>query len=256
MSDRDFEAEARQEGWVPQEEFHGDPEKWVDAETFVKRGEEILPIVNAKNRKLSETVEGLQHTVEELKLGNKQFREFHEKKLAEERQKQDQLIQQLEQTRQKAIEDGDGKAFTEADNSLNELRAQQGDGKQTTDQDPRDDPNVKAWLDKNQWYEQDEELQAIADGLSTVLQKQRPDLVGKPEFLDELTDRVKKSVPHKFENPNRNRPGPEDTGTKGPQKQAKTWEDLPDEDRAVAERFIATIPGFTKEQYLADYEWE
>ena len=33
-----FESEARESGWVPKEEFTGDPKTWVDAAEFVRRG--------------------------------------------------------------------------------------------------------------------------------------------------------------------------------------------------------------------------
>ena len=49
---RDYEAEARDMGWVPQDDFHEAPEKWINAEEFVKRGENILPILRANNKKL------------------------------------------------------------------------------------------------------------------------------------------------------------------------------------------------------------
>lgn len=43
---------AREMGWVPQEEFRGDPDKWITADSFVERGEKILPILKANNKRL------------------------------------------------------------------------------------------------------------------------------------------------------------------------------------------------------------
>ena len=43
--------EARLFGWVPNEEFRGSEDDWVDAEVFVKRGKEINPILR-KNYEL------------------------------------------------------------------------------------------------------------------------------------------------------------------------------------------------------------
>ena len=39
------EQEARTLGWVPQEDFRGDKSRWVDAETFVQRGHEIMDLL-------------------------------------------------------------------------------------------------------------------------------------------------------------------------------------------------------------------
>ena len=36
---RDYEAEARDMGWVPQEEYRGDPQRWKPADQFDKDGE-------------------------------------------------------------------------------------------------------------------------------------------------------------------------------------------------------------------------
>ena len=44
--------EAESQGWVPKERFRGNENDWVDAETFVKRGREILPILRKNNENL------------------------------------------------------------------------------------------------------------------------------------------------------------------------------------------------------------
>lgn len=250
MSERDYEAEARAEGWVPPHEWKGDPAKHVDAETFVKRGETILPIVNAKNRKLVEQVEDLRKTVDDLKLGNSQFREFHEQSLARERQQREAAIKQLEAARTKAINDSNGEAFAEADRRINELRTQP--AKQSGLSDAQ-----RAWLTENPWYQSDRVLRALADGLSDGLAAERPELVGRREFLDELTKRVKAEMPQKFENPNRQRSVVENTTPNGNGNgKAKTYDNLPSEAKVACDRFVRTIPGYTKEKYVAEYAWD
>lgn len=249
--ERNFEAEAKAEGWTPKEEWKGDPTKWVDATTFVKRGEEILPIVNAKNRKLIETVEGLRKEVDDLKLGNSQFHEFHEKTIARERQERDAAIAQLEAIRQKAVTDSDGVAFAQADKRIQELRAQPVRTNGGLNEVQR------AWLADNTWYQTDRTLKALADGLSDDLARSRPDLVGKRDFLDELTKLVKAEMPHKFENPNRQRTTVENTHPNGGGgAKPRTYEALPADAKAACDRFVRTIPGFTKERYVASYDWD
>jgi hypothetical protein len=49
----DTEVRARTMGWVPKEEYKGNPDNWRDANEFVRRGEEILPIVQERNRDLT-----------------------------------------------------------------------------------------------------------------------------------------------------------------------------------------------------------
>lgn len=48
----DIEREARNMGWVPEEEFRGNKDHWVDAEQFVERGRQVLPILVQNNKRL------------------------------------------------------------------------------------------------------------------------------------------------------------------------------------------------------------
>lgn len=52
MSDQDIVQKAKDMGWRPLEQFKGDPEKWVDAEEYVERGEHVLPIVRSERDRL------------------------------------------------------------------------------------------------------------------------------------------------------------------------------------------------------------
>lgn len=67
-------AEARQLGWVPQEEFRGDQSRWVDADSFVKRGHEVMPILKANNARLMGEVTSLKATLTEATQAIAQLR--------------------------------------------------------------------------------------------------------------------------------------------------------------------------------------
>lgn len=55
MSDQEnFEIQAREMGWVPKDQFKGDPEKFVEAKEYVERGEHFLPMLRANNRRLKD----------------------------------------------------------------------------------------------------------------------------------------------------------------------------------------------------------
>ena len=49
-----YEEKALEMGWVPQDKWTGDPDKWTDARSYVERGEQILPILRANNRRLQD----------------------------------------------------------------------------------------------------------------------------------------------------------------------------------------------------------
>lgn len=48
------EPDARKQGWVPLDRYRGDPNEWIDADEFVKIGQEINPVLRANNRRLEE----------------------------------------------------------------------------------------------------------------------------------------------------------------------------------------------------------
>ncbi|GAF67584.1 unnamed protein product, partial [marine sediment metagenome] len=68
--ERDYEAEASEQGW--NKDFDG-PNK-TDAKTFVERGEQIAGILKSKNTKLEDRLHRLEQS-------NKQFGEYHKKTL-------------------------------------------------------------------------------------------------------------------------------------------------------------------------------
>ena len=66
MSTNEIETTALQMGWIPKEKFRGDESKWVDAETYVERGQTFLPFIKAENRKLQERLEQATGTIGRL----------------------------------------------------------------------------------------------------------------------------------------------------------------------------------------------
>jgi hypothetical protein len=48
----DFESKARSMGWVPKERWRGPQESWQDAESYVKRGEQLLPFLKSQTATL------------------------------------------------------------------------------------------------------------------------------------------------------------------------------------------------------------
>ncbi len=90
QAQRDYEAEARSSGWLPQDQWKGPPEKWVDAEKFVQRGEQFLPFVQAKLKKSLDKIDQLETAVQELRTGNEDFRRFHETALARQKREHEE----------------------------------------------------------------------------------------------------------------------------------------------------------------------
>lgn len=62
----DVEEQAREMGWKPLEQFKGDPDKFVDAQTFVERGKTYIPLLKKDNDRLQGDVSRLSSEVQQL----------------------------------------------------------------------------------------------------------------------------------------------------------------------------------------------
>lgn len=224
----EVEQKARRMGWVPKEEFRGDPEKWRPAEEFVERGENFVPILRAQVRRQDEELSELRKTINE-------FRDFHTKEV---QNAYKQAMRDLKAQQLKAIQAGDTEAFVKIDERLEELRNDPAlnQAPSVKEQQP-EHPSFRAWKTENTWYGKDEELTDYADNIGAFIRKRKPDQ-SPEEFFDEVSRKVKREFPEKFENPRRNAaPSVEGTGN-APRKGGKTYADLPAEAKAACDRFV------------------
>jgi hypothetical protein len=242
--ERDYESEARQEGWRPKEEWNGDETKWVDAESFVKKGENILPIVRKKLKSVEARLEQVSETA-------RKHDEWTKKAIQKEREKNKEMLAELEVARAQAITDGDGQEFTRTDREIQRLRESDGP-------DPTVDEYNKIankWASENEWYMKDQDLHIYADGLADIIANEG--YTGQAYF-NELTRRVKESHPDKFENKARKKPNGVDEGGSKSTSEAKpkSYGALPKDAQAACDAFVRDIPGYKREDYLATYDWE
>lgn len=245
--ERDYEAEAKKEGWAPIENWKGDPDDFKSAKQFVEDGEKIPAILKSKVERLEAEREKDHERTRELRQTTKQFKEFMESSLSRERKEKDKLRRELEGVRKQAVTDGDGEAFDRADRQLNELKDDvpvQTDGM---------DPLAEGWLQSNQWYVENDTLGAFADGLAERLVAQG--YTGKA-YYDELTKRTKETFPDQFGNKNRSKPNAVESTTEPVKTSDQSWDNLPPEAKAAYAQFAKDIPDFSKEDYVANYDWE
>ena len=244
MSEVNHEEKARSDGWRPKDEWHGDPEQWVDAETFVERGEQINGVLKQKVGRLEGKIAGLEKA-------NKEFGEYHRTSLENEKQRTKDAIRELEATRAQAVTDADGETFTRTDAEIRRLERET-----STPDQPKTDPAGEAWVKENPWYLSNPDMAAYTDNICE-------DVVARgftgEAYYEELTRRAQKEFPDQFQNTARNQPGSVETG--GTRESVvstsnkRDYENLPADARAACDRFIAS-GHTTKESYLATYEWD
>ena len=241
MEERNYEAEAKEQGWNP--DYDG-PNK-TDAQTFVERGEKIAGILKSRLDKQEAQIAQLQET-------HQKFGEYHKQTLEKQRKQAEARIASLEEKLAQSITDGDGQAYTQINREIDSLKSNQA-------QDPTDDMAAwqrlsQGWINENEWYAKNPKLAAYADGISDRI---RAEGFNGTAYFSELTRRVKEDFPEEFTNPNKAKGNTVEDGgqlSTGSSKE-HTYENLDAEAKRACDDFVKG--GFmTREDYVKQYEWE
>lgn len=242
---RDYEAEARQHGWTPKEDFRGDAAKWVDAETFARRADEVMPFLQKQNK-------GLKHEIDELKKTIRQSAEFFSK--AEERAYQKALTE-LQVKHNDAVEMGD---VAGANAAMREFTALE---KPVAIVTPVDDPppadahqQIQSWIDDSPWYQVDDNRTKYADLVSNTLTKDHGALHkfpgGIPAALKEIEARVDRKFAEKKPSPVNGGGNRSVAGGNG-----KSFADLPPQAQQMADKWVKQKLIPDRAAYLKAYQW-
>lgn len=243
--DQETVNEAKRQGWVPQEEYDGPADKWVDAETFVKKGKEINAILRKDNEFLKREIAEMKSTMMEFK----KFSADNEKRAYE------RALAELREQKKQAVSQGDGDKLVEVDDAIEELKEQRAkEAQQAKQAQNQVDPSFAEWNDENKWFGKDTELTEEANLIGETIKRRQPTLIGR-EFLDEVTKRIKKMYPEKFTNANRTKPSPVEatTGNKSNVRAGKySFNDLPPEAKQACLKFEKQKL-LTREEYIKDF---
>lgn len=248
--DRDYEEEAREQGWKPEEEWSNPDKPWVDAKTFIEKGEKIAGIATKQRDEFKSRLERTEQEVQSLKQANKEYGDYQKELREKERNKAQQRINELETQLAQAVTDADGQEFTRLNRELDKER----DSLNTKENgDAPLDPLAQAWLMNNDWYNTNRKLQTYADGLAEQIVNEG--YTGSA-YYSELSRRVKNEFPEEFQNKRQERSNAVETGGElETESKAQTYENLPPESKAACDRFVKS--GVTTiEDYVANYDWD
>ena len=252
----DVEARAKEMGWIPKEQFRGDEGKWIDAATFVERGENLLPIIQATNRKLygkvatlesqlaqaTTAIQTSQETIAALKEFNddmarqraKQRKielrtEINAAREAEDPEKEQELLEELGEvtTALKAAEKAPRGAARP--NGQPQQRQQQ--------QQQAPDPVLQAWMQDNPWVGQDEQRTDLATVVAQRMRRnpENAGLTGRA-FLDKVAEEVESILPRGARRNGHDRVEGGARSSGANPGGGKTYADLPREVKEVCDR--------------------
>jgi len=241
MDERNYEAEAKEQGWNP--DYDG--ENKTDAKTFVERGEKIAGILKSRLDKQEAQIAQLQES-------NQKFGEYHKQTLDAQRKQAEAEIKELKGQIAQAVTDGDGQAYTMLNDRMESINVSQ-------NQTPTDDMAAwqqlsQGWINENEWYAKNPKLAAYADGISDRI---RGEGFNGSAYFSELTRRVKEDFPEEFTNPNKAKENIVEDGVQLSTGNSKehTYENLPKDAKAACDGFVKD--GFmTKEEYVNQFEFE
>jgi len=225
--------QALAQGWVPKEEYKGDPEKWVEAAEFLRRGE-LFAKIEHQNRELKDVKRALQ----EITKLHSQVREIEYKR----------ALDTLKAQKKTALEEGDADAVIAAEKAIDAVREHQRAAQMEpqVQESGESHPEFVEWKSKNSWYENDPDLNAWANGLAPRLQAEG---LTPSQVLKRLGDEVKVKFPNKFQNPRQARPSPVEGGSRGGST-SSSFQLTPEERRIM--QTLVRQKVMTEEQYIAD----
>lgn len=241
---RDYEAEARAHGWTPKEEFRGDPNKWVDSETFIRRADEVMPFLKKQNA-------ALKREMDDLKRDIKRASAHFEK--AEERGYQ-RAMAELDAKLAEAVQTGDEVGAKAAVRQMRDLeREASSDKGETTPavDEAQKRQELADWIDRTGWYGADEQKTKYADLQADLMGPAQNYPGGQAKWLTDLEAKVERkfaAAKPGVANPGGGRPGAK-AGT-------RSYNDLPAAAKAMCDKWVKNGIIKNREAYVASYQWD
>lgn len=238
---QEIENEARSQGWFPKEQWKGRESDWVDAETFVRRGREILPIVR---KALQDERKKNQNLEAQLQAHGATIAEMREYFLKIEQTATKNAMANLKAQKRAALEAGDAVTAEDIQEQMDQLKDSQSAVptiKAPVVKDPEELPEVKAWRKENPWYtDENPELVDAANGHAFALKARNPN-ASPEEILKKVSAHVQKQYPQYFQAPSGMFEGTGSQGGSSQRREARStgkgFNSLPEEAKAQFQRF-------------------
>lgn len=185
--ERDYEAEARTQGWVPEDEFKGEqrPKKFLSAEDFVERGEMVERAVKKTEAKFEDRFKKLEKTNSKTV---EQLQRQHQKELDD-----------AKAERREAIKAGDADKVEKLDEKIDQLK-EDGPSEKLTGKalEKHNEDFQKDWMASNAWFADDFDMHDHAVKFSTFLAQKHPNITIE-DNLSRVDAEMRKKFPDKFE---------------------------------------------------------
>lgn len=179
------ERQATESGWKPKGDWDGEPDDWVSAQEFNRRGE-LLRKIHNQNRQIKQ-LDGVVNTL--AKQQKKIFDAGYDKAKKE-----------LKSRLREAAKDGDDATADVIEDRLEQLEAQKAQDIQAlTPSAPVAAvvPEFSSWVERNQWFTKYPEMRGYAEGIGMKYAAENSEKTNI-EVYDYVTRTVKAKFPERF----------------------------------------------------------
>jgi hypothetical protein len=198
----DVQKQAEQMGWIPPSRFRGDPERFVDADTYIKRGEEVLPIVREQNKRLHTELDAVKadaaKTQAALKAAQTAIDQMEERHTVATQKAVEDARKQLKAQLAAASEAGDHEGVAELTDKLTLMSTAEAPAAKAPVATPTPPvfvppPELIEWNSENPWFGQDKRKTALALAVAQELRDGGETSQGRT-FFDKVLVEVDKTL--------------------------------------------------------------
>ncbi len=144
-------------GWKPKDEFYGNPDRWVDAKTFIENERLISTTRHDKGKKLELDIRDLTKMMKNMKSHQEKVRKADI----------DNLTEKLTEKKNQLIAEGDVEGVGKIDEQLGKVSDMANEeADDSDDETPKLSPLYTEWVEKNDWYGKDVQLSNLADKIA------------------------------------------------------------------------------------------
>ena len=245
-ADQETQDKATAMGWIPPERYKGAPEKFVDADAYIERGETVLPIVKQQLAKERETTAELNRRLQAVEkaaeASRKALEEIELKNSVATQKAIESAKKEVREELEAAMVAGDHKAAAELTGELVKLESAPPPEKKEpkTEAPPKVeiDQEQKEWNDANPWFGTDRRRTALALAVAQELRDSGDKRMGKA-FLNSVKAEVEKTLG--------GAPNPDKVGGGG-----RNGSDVEDSYSASSKKGYASLPADAKAACDAD----
>lgn len=227
-----IQQKAIEQGWRPKEQFEGDPDEFIDAPEFVRRGE-LFDKIERQSKELRQVRDAL----EAFKVHHTKVKEVEYKR----------ALKSLELQRKEAFDAQDSDRFFALEQHIDAIKEEAEAVKEAARSapvEPQTPPALESWMGKNSWYQSNRAMTAFADRLGAELHAKGFSL---ERALQEIDAEVRKEFPEKFTV--RRPPSPEGTTRSGSSKSDNFK--MSDDERQIMRKIVAS-GAMTEAEYIKE----